>query len=89
MTECCNDFGQCTRGKNCPARAASDPPFLFCTHEDKSPQAETASDTFYFIGFALVVAVIFGAANLVWAALSHFYPSTACMLQELFSITCK
>lgn len=85
MTNCCNDYGKCTQGANCAAREA---PFTFC-HNDKSPQQEVASDLFYFVGFVFFVAVICAAAGLGWGLFERFYPSTACMVQQLFLINCK
>jgi hypothetical protein len=56
---------------------------------EKSPQAETLSDAFYFIGFVLFIAVICCAAGLAWGLLMHFYPSKACMILQTFSFACK
>ena len=83
---CCNDFGQCTRGKDCPAGAI---PFKCCPIPKKSPQVEATSDFFYFAGFVLLLFVICAAASLAWGLLERFYPSTACMILQLFSSTCK
>lgn len=99
MTQCCNDFGQCTQGADCLARASSIesildyassvPPFQCCPMREKSPQKELASDAIYFLGFIALVVVIFCIAGFAWAMLQHFYPSTACMVQMLFSTTCQ
>jgi hypothetical protein len=98
---CCNDFGQCKQGFNCPARTThiklsrqanttpAKPEWKFCPMPEKSPQSELASDLFYFIGFVLLLIAICAAAGLVWGLLSHFYPPTACMVQMLFSTACK
>jgi hypothetical protein len=56
---------------------------------EKSPQAETLSDAFYFIGFICLVAVICAAAGLAWGLFDRFYPSTACMILQALSSTCK
>lgn len=85
---CCNDFNQCTQGANCPARKRTthqvQPPFGFC-HNDKSPHIEVAGNTFYFLGFACLVAVICAAAGLAWGLLVRFAPNFVQLLQYLFS----
>lgn len=79
---CCNDFGQCTRGANCPARK---PPFTCAPMYDKSPQQEAASDIVYFLGFIALLVVICATAGFAWAMLQYFAPDLASMLIYLFS----
>jgi hypothetical protein len=82
---CCDSFGNCKQGFNCPAREM---PFTFC-HNDKSPQAEVTSDLFYFVGFALILTVICLIAGISWGLFERYYPSTACLVTQLFSINCR
>jgi hypothetical protein len=85
---CCNDSGQCTQGFNCPARKKPQAPLTFLP-ADNSPQQEVISDLFWFVGFALAVIACCLVAGICWGLFERFYPSTACLVQQLFSITCK
>jgi hypothetical protein len=85
---CCNDYGQCTQSHNCAVRSCQDwqyPPRA----KDKSPQSELVSDLFYLVGFVLLVAVISLIAGVGWGVFEMAYPSTACMVRTLISISCK
>lgn len=68
-------------------RATTQPPFQCCPKLEKP--ASTVSNAFYFGGFALVLIVICLIAGISWGLLARFYPSTACLVQMLFSTTCK
>jgi fatty acid desaturase len=85
MTQCCNDFGQCTQGADCPARANSLPPFQCSPMREKSPQKELASDAVYFVGYIALLVVICATAGFAWDMLQHFAPNLAFMLIYLFS----
>jgi len=84
---CCNDYGQCNRNSDCAIRANTPPPFQFCNKLEKPPS--TASNAFYYFGFALVLIVICLIAGIGWGLFERFYPSTACMVQMLFATACK
>lgn len=95
---CCDDFGQCSQGQNCAARKAgtrasnvntNEPDWKFPTESKPSPHQEMASDIFYFMGFFLLMVAVWAFVFAAWAVFQHFYPSTACMLQYLFSAACK
>lgn len=55
------------------------------THNDNLPQQELVSDLFFYILFAILVALICAAAGLAWGLLVQFSPKTVLMLQYLFS----
>lgn len=88
MTNCRNDYCHCTQGANCPARKKPQAPFTLLP-ADHSPQQEVLSEIFWFVGFALAVIAICLIAGICWGLFERFYPSTACLVQQLFSITCK
>lgn len=97
---CCNDFGQCKQGFNCPARetrqskgrAIESQSWSFPTEEeinDTNPFIEMVCQLWWGIKFMGYSALLFFCAFVAWEVFEYFKPSTACLLQQLFSINCK
>lgn len=99
MTECCNSYGQCTQGFNCPARenrqskgrAIESQPWSFPTEEeidDTSPFIEMVLQLWWLIKFMGFASLFFFCVFVAWAVFDHFHPSTACMVKQMFGF-CK
>lgn len=59
--------------------------FTFPAQADKSPHQEVVSDSFYYISFVFLLAVICAIAGLAWGLLVRFAPNFVQLLQYLFS----
>lgn len=82
---CSYDPNQCEIGQ-AKGRLMEAQPWRFA---DESPYVQVLSDVWYFIGFALILTVICLVAGIGWGLFERFYPSTVCMMQQVFSINCK
>jgi hypothetical protein len=59
------------------------------TEQEPSPHLEAVESTFLWIAVVLVFLAICLIAGITWGLLERFYPSTACMIMQLFSSNCK
>ena len=82
---CCNDYGQCNRNSDCAIRASTTAPFQCHPIPKKPEKKHVASNLFFYLGFACLVAVICAAAGLAWGLLVRFAPNFVQLLQYLFS----
>lgn len=62
MTNCCNDYGQCTQGKDCPARATNKPYW----HDEFDDADSDFIDALGLIAVALTIIAIIIAVYLTY-----------------------